>query len=144
MKKNIIKSVCSVLISTCMLSTVLFPTYAVTDNRSTPYGTMTAYQISGWYTSNHGTDLRIHTRTSIDSSLTMRKITTDVTPCYRDTGEAINKNPSTSTSYNTNDSGLLEWEWSISEPNRGATVYSSHQVLYTEAYVIYLRTIVDN
>lgn len=144
MKQSVIKSLCSVLICICMLSVTLFPTHAVTESQSTPYGTMTATQISGWYISNHGADLRMHCRTSIDSTLTMRSITTTIEPHFRDTGEAIFERPFTYVCNNTNDTEMQEYEYSITEPNRGVTVYSSHQVLYTKAYVIYLRSIVDD
>lgn len=121
------------------LCTALIPgaSAADSDSKSTPYGTMNAYLSIG-YDDQHGVDVTAFLQTDIDSSVTMKKITHKIEAQYQDTGATIRSN--TYTFNNTNDTGLTFWDVSLdqSKLDSGITVYSTHQVLYTNAYVIYL------
>lgn len=111
------------------------------DTKSTPYGTMRA-SVSGGYDDQHGVDIVAYLETSIDSSVTMRKITHGIEAQYRDTGELIARNTYTYT--NTNDTGQKWWDHSLDQTqlDRDIAIYTSHQVLYTNSYVIYLVELV--
>lgn len=115
---------------------------AKTQTKDTPYGKMTAIAMAGWYDEGHGPQLRARASTSIDSSMTMRKITTVCEAQYRDTGEQIWYH--NFVDENVNETLLYDYQTYVPDPERGATVYTSHQVLYTEAYVIYMVNVVDD
>ena len=107
------------------------------QTKETPYGTMKAISIADWDDHGHGPEMRSMQYTCIDSSVTMRKITTSVEAQYADTGEVI-----TSGSHvveNANETPDYDWDFWFDDPTRGCVVYSAHQVLYTNAYVIYLK-----
>lgn len=110
----------------------------VTKTENTPYGEMTASSAADWNWEGHGILLRAMAGTRIDSSVTMRKITTTTEAQYSDTGEQIWQH--TFEEENVNETPAYNIQVNIAEPGRGCTVYTAHQVLYTDAYVIYLVT----
>lgn len=137
MGKSISLRVGAIVVAFTLLFSLTLNAGAVSSTKNTPYGTMRA-EMSAGYDNLHGVDVVTWLETSIDSSVTMRKITYGIEVEYRDTGETIK---TASFSYpNTNDTGLVQWEYALdqSKLDREIAVYSSHQVLYTDAYVIYL------
>lgn len=120
------------------LSMSILGVSANSQTKETPYGTMRAFANVDWDNNGHGPEFHSSQSTSIDSSVTMRKISTSVEVQYADTGETIISH--VFEEENTNETPTYHWDFSFDDPFRGAVLYSAHQVLYTNAYIIYLET----
>lgn len=108
--------------------------------KSTPYGTITG-EVKYTFDSGHGygAELYLWGTTSINSSLTMRKTSVSIDTVLTSTGEAIDHGAATQTNQNQNSASIVI-DNPIGTGNR-VTAYTAHQVIYTDAYVLYLVSI---
>lgn len=106
---------------------------------STPYGTITG-EVKYVFDAGHGygAELYLWATTSINSSLTMRKTSVSMDTVLSSTGEAINNGSGTVTKENQNSASIVI-DNPVGTGNR-VTAYTAHQVIYTDAYVLYLES----
>ena len=142
MKKAVKKIMSLVLIATFIFS-VASTAYAShvgyeanDDTKSTPYGTLSGalYVYAG---ADGPQDYEITACTTIDSDYTMSRTTTKMECVDSRTGESIEDRNSTSNSErNSNHCDLQHYHY-VTGP---ITVYTTHEVTYTNSYVLYMST----
>lgn len=108
-----------------------------TGTKSCPYGTITGKTYCYSDNSGHGANHKLNAETSINSSYNMDLVETSVEAMYEDTGLP---GPGTwSASSTSRDSKTDSTGTHIAvDFDRVIRVYSAHQVVYTDAYTLYL------